>query len=311
MIANRFTQKNVQPRVARRHPMHSGAGLASDLVRRGVANFVKPASIAEETASKPLFAGEQHVLLKSHDGKRYVPLSWAGPKTQVDKRIARGDKPIDETDACAMKHDIAYNNLSKARKAGQITRKQQIASVKKADADFRACASRVKDRPRLGKIASSAIGAKSVVEDLGLLPRSVFSGVEKEDKSGDGPDTKLRKAVARALKQGTTVVQAQPESDTEDEKPQKHGRQIKKVAGLNHQTTPQMGNQFGGNPILLGIAASLLGSLASKAVDKLVERFSGKKQSGSGKASKDDKIKFLLKNVKAQELINAVETIEQ
>ena len=132
MISNRFTQKRVQPKITYRHPMMSGAGLASDVVRRGIANIVKPATIGEEAASKPLYPGEQHALLKSHDGKRYVSHNFSGPGSQVDKRIARGDRPVDQLDGCSFRHDVAYNNLSKARKAKQITRDQQVQGVKKA-----------------------------------------------------------------------------------------------------------------------------------------------------------------------------------
>ena len=38
--------------------------------------------------------------------------SYCGPGTKLDKRLKRGDKPINWVDEVCMKHDIAYSNSS-------------------------------------------------------------------------------------------------------------------------------------------------------------------------------------------------------
>ena len=137
----------------------------------------------------------------------------------------------------------------------------------------------------------------------------MFSGIDKKQE-GDGPDAKMRKAVAQALKRGEVVVRPPKDDDEEEEKvPQKKGRQVKTYAGLNH-SMPQVG---GFPPLLLGIAGSLLSSLAVSGVEKLIDHFTGdKKQKGKGgrELSKQEKIDFLLKNVHPQKIINAVESIQ-
>jgi hypothetical protein len=36
--------------------------------------------------------------------------NYCGPGTKLDKRLARGDKPVNRTDEICKKHDIAYKN---------------------------------------------------------------------------------------------------------------------------------------------------------------------------------------------------------
>ncbi|EFA12460.1 hypothetical protein TcasGA2_TC002158 [Tribolium castaneum] len=55
---------------------------------------------------------EMH-LIDYDKSKGFRKYNYCGPGTKVDKRLARGDKPINELDAECMKHDIVYNNYSK------------------------------------------------------------------------------------------------------------------------------------------------------------------------------------------------------
>jgi hypothetical protein len=197
-----------------------------------------------------------------------------------------------------MLHDISYNTLTKAVKSGKIDRKTYLQGVKSADDKFRGCASSVVDRPKLGKIASSAIGAKAFAENIGLIPTTMFSGAGKKEPK---PADKLRRMAMLAVKRGTNIVQAEKEDDKEQE------IQVKKkvkVVGLS------TGNQEGGfPPLLVGLAASLLASLAEKGIEKLVEHFSGKRGGGElEKMSKQDKIDHLLKTVDPTLLINEIQS---
>lgn len=278
----------------RMHCMH-GRGL-DETARKGIAHLVKRATPQEEAHSRPLFAGEKHALLLSEDGKRYVPHGWSGPGTHVDKRLALGVKPVDQVDACSKAHDIAYNNLSKARKAGKITKEEHIKGVKTADDVFRMCSKKVTDRPKLAKLAGTLIATKGVAEDVGVISREKFSGV------GDGPTKKLMKNVNKALSQGSMIVQC---SNEEDEQVCKKGRHSKiDIAGLT-----KCSMQGGFPPVLVAIAGSVLAGLASKAVEKLIDHFTEGNQTGKGKATKKKNIQFLLENVDPQKLINAVDEL--
>jgi hypothetical protein len=292
MIVNRFTHKHIQSK-----GLH-GSGLIDETVRKGLAYAVKRASPEEEALSRPGYPGEKHVILLSQDGKRYVTQNWSGPGTNVDARLSRGDKPTDQVDACSMLHDISYNNLTKAVKAKKIDRKTYLEGVKKADDTFRACASSVTDRPRLGKIASTAIGAKALAEDLGIIPTSMFSGAGKKAPK---PADKLRRMAMAAVKGGSLVVKAEVEDEIPVEKSSKKKVHIK---GVTIGST-----QVGGfPPLLVGLAASLLASLAEKGIEKLVEHFSGKKGNGLDQASKQEKIDHLLSTVDPSLLINEIQS---
>ena len=295
MIVNRFSHKH-----GRAGKGLHGGGIADEAVRKGLAYAVRRATPLEEATSKPGFAGERHALLLSQDGKRYVSHNYSGPQTRVDGRLARGDRPVDQVDACSMVHDISYNSMSKAAKAGKLSKAQHLQGIKSADAKFRACASSATDRPLLGKVASSAIGAKAFAENIGIIPTSMFSGAGI--KINAKPADKLRRMALLAVKRGTNIVQVEPEAEQDNEVPMK--KRIKKV-GLN---TSALDKEGGFPPLLVGLAASLLASLAEKGIEKLVEHFVGKKGSGMEEGmSKQDKIDYLLKNVNPTLLINEVQ----
>lgn len=59
--------------------------------------------------------------------------NFTGPGTNLEARLARGDKPVDPTDEASMIHDIAYNNISKDLKAKRISKKEAYTRVRRAD----------------------------------------------------------------------------------------------------------------------------------------------------------------------------------
>jgi hypothetical protein len=293
MIVNRFTHKHSKTTGG----LHGG-GFVDETVRKGIAYLVKRASPEEETITRPGYLGEKHVMLLSQDGKRYANHNFSGPGTNVDARLARGDKPVDQVDACSMLHDISYNTLTKAVRAKKIDRKTYLQGVKSADDKFRACASSVVDRPKLGKIASTAIGAKAFAEDIGLIPVSIFSGGGKKDPK---PADKLRRMAMNAVRGGSMIVRAEPDEDIPVEKSSRKKVHVKGITVGNSQAG-------GFAPLLIGLAGSLLAGLAEKGIEKLIEHFSGKKGGGLEGMSKQDKIEHLLKTIDPTMLINEIQS---
>ncbi len=49
--------------------------------------------------------------------------NFCGPGTDLSKRLARGDKPINKLDACCMVHDVVYSETSSSSKRVEADRK--------------------------------------------------------------------------------------------------------------------------------------------------------------------------------------------
>ena len=200
--------------------------------------------LMETNNARPGFGGEKHgISLCSRQAYNFL-----GPGTQVTKRLARGDQPINDLDAAAKQHDTQYLKSSTARKAGTIGHDEFVQKVSAADKQFRSAASVSKDAPILGKIASTAILAKSIAENSGLLSRAVFSGGGKSGADKPKPASRLRESVKNAKKcKKTGLIEVYPEETDE---------------------------QIGGiAPIIAGAALSILSSLAATGVEKLYNHF--------------------------------------
>jgi hypothetical protein len=243
----------------RRANIHKGSGLICD------DEVVKK----ERMNTRPGFSGEKHGYSLC-SGARF---NYLGPSTNVDARLARGDKPINDLDSFAQEHDIAYNKIAKDVKAKRIDRPEFVARVKKADEIFKEKAVKSKDAPILGKIASKAILAKEIGEDLGVLSRSTFSGggmikkPEKEIKPADRLKKKVMQETRKNKKGG--VIEIKPDKEKED--------------------------QEGG--LLGALALSVLSGLATTAIDKLITHFTEDKKGSGMPKTKKEKIKFLAENV--------------
>ena len=121
--------------------------------------------------ARPLFEGEQHTLLKLKNG-RYGRASFMGPKTQVIKRLQRGDPPRTVADKTAKRHDIDYSlalNNTDVRKADE----RMIRSLKKAEKD------RTDSRFNT-KQGLALIGSKIRLEDTGLLNKGSFADINEK-----------------------------------------------------------------------------------------------------------------------------------
>lgn len=141
--------------------------------------------------ARPGYPGEMHArsLNLRHIGMKY---NYAGPFTHYEEREARGDRGINDLDEAARAHDKAYFLAGKAYDKDKDKGKF-VGAVATADKVFRDKASRSKDDPLLGSIASKAIGAKQVAEVAGL-PTTVFSGRGADDPL---PGEKLKKMLKK------------------------------------------------------------------------------------------------------------------
>lgn len=226
-------------------------------------------SMEERQLTRPGFPGEKHAIAVPSLA-RY---NYLGPGTRVDLRTERNDPPINDLDRAAKKHDTLYFSNSKAYKSGQITKPDFLGNVKRADAIFKEEARNSKDAPILGKISANLIGAKEIAEDL-LLPTSIFSGAGMK-KLNNQPKSNPIETLQQLVNNNKNInSNGQPEIHMFAEK-----------------------QEGGFLPVLAGVAlSSILSALTSTAVDKLVDYFSKKPQTGKGVnlIHNKDKIDYLL-----------------
>ena len=123
----------------------------------------------------PLAPGEMHAKkLVRRDGKiKRQNYNYAGPGTNVERRLAQNIQPIDGIDAAAKQHDIDYTLDFQARmKRGQKVSKQEVQA---ADKRF---VNRVKqsrgDNPVFAAVIPPVFKAKEVAENIGALDHTAF-----------------------------------------------------------------------------------------------------------------------------------------
>ena len=79
--------------------------------------------------------------------------NFCGPGTNLEERLARGDKPINELDACCMVHDIVYSETNDSSK--------RVA----ADRKLRNCALKIMANP----LSSASLRAEASIVSLAML----------------------------------------------------------------------------------------------------------------------------------------------
>lgn len=139
--------------------------------------LLSPATVAtaHDTEGRQGFKGERHAVFI--DGKdKGTRAQYLGPRTQYEKRVARGDQGVNDVDKVAKAHDKSYNSIGKALKAGDINKEEFTEQIKMADDVFLRNIVRTKDAPLTASIARKAIQLKSLAEEFGLLNSAVFSG---------------------------------------------------------------------------------------------------------------------------------------
>ena len=139
--------------------------------------------------ARPGFLGEKHMLLPSPYG--LTRANYAGPGTNLNKRLIRGDPPVDGPrgiDAAAKIHDIDYSNA------------RTVKDVRRADNIF---IKRVRDSDQSGlakNIVISAIKAKKIGENIGIFRPDTFTELDMEGEGGDDPMGRLKNKILKRKK---------------------------------------------------------------------------------------------------------------
>lgn len=153
------------PSIKRLSERLAGSGVFQDVL-------MAPAVIAtaKDLPGQPGFPGERHGVFI--DGKdKGTRAAFLGPQTAIKARLQRNDVPVNDVDAVAKAHDIAY------MRAGEIPdKKERQNAIVAADKIFLRDIQRTKDAPLTKAIAEKAIRLKMMAEKLGVLPTTIFSG---------------------------------------------------------------------------------------------------------------------------------------
>jgi hypothetical protein len=104
---------------------------------------------------RPTYPGETHMVTSTG-----VSYNYAGPGTNLQKRLARGDPPLDGPtgiDQCAKTHDIAYNDA------------RTISDVRDSDKVFNRCVANSSANVVSKGLVRNLMRAKMFAEDVNLL----------------------------------------------------------------------------------------------------------------------------------------------
>jgi len=176
------------------------------------------------------------------------------PGTRIDLR--KNTKPINDLDAAAKIHDLAYERIGKMNSNGVLSKRDALAKIHEADNVFIEKASSSKDAPKTGKIASGLMKAKKLGEKVNLIDPKTFSGLGIIQK----PCDRLKEHVGIAKDQSGGIL-----------------------------------------PLIPVIVGAVVSSLSSFAIEKLFNKFSGKKGGSIGeKMDLEDKREFVLKKLEAK-----------
>lgn len=148
-----------------------------------ITDFIS-SKISSNPNARPGYPGERHVFLNTPYG--FTKANFAGPQTQITKRLVRGDKGINQIDEAAKIHDIEYN---------EAKTKQDIRD---ADNKFIRKVKAANDSSDLQKsIVVSAIRAKKIGEDVGVLDVESFTKLPGLRGSGFMSDMELDALIQR------------------------------------------------------------------------------------------------------------------
>lgn len=140
----------------------------------------------------PLAPGEYHAkkIVRRNGKIMRQSYNYAGPGTQVERRLAQNIQPIDGIDAAAKQHDIDYTlDFQKRMKRGEKVSKQE---VQMADKKFLEGVKQNKaDNPVLAAVIPPVFKAKEIAENIGALSHTAFFD-PKTTGSGVVSDIKLK-----------------------------------------------------------------------------------------------------------------------
>jgi len=124
--------------------------------------------------SRPLYPGESHMVEGPTSRYPLSSMNFMGPNTAVEKRLQRGDRPVNDVDRVAMRHDVAYVSA------------RNPADVRAADIEALAGFKRATDDRPVAKLGAAAMKGKMALEDRGLLDPMRYIG--DKTTSGTGYD---------------------------------------------------------------------------------------------------------------------------
>lgn len=75
----------------------------------------------------------EYAPVVSESDSEWFGYRYLGPGTAVHSKVSKGVKPVNDLDAAAMKHDIAYFNITQAYERGEISREEANKRVEQAD----------------------------------------------------------------------------------------------------------------------------------------------------------------------------------
>lgn len=133
--------------------LHGEAGTA-------ITNII--GKVANSDTHRSGFPGERHVILQNSKG-RPQKAEWAGPGTNIDARLARGDMGISGVDRAAKRHDLRYGLAD------------SVADVRRADNLFVDEVGRTQDTAFNKKAALAVIKSKMLLENTGLAKPEDFT----------------------------------------------------------------------------------------------------------------------------------------
>lgn len=120
--------------------------------------------------ARDVFPGEKHIILPTKHG--LTRANFAGPGTQVEKRVKRGDRGVDGArgiDAIARRHDLAYV-AARTKEDIRVADDTMIADVRRSSAGSKTKA-----------IVMAALKAKKLGEDLKIFDVNTFTQVIEDD----------------------------------------------------------------------------------------------------------------------------------
>ena len=185
-------------------PITQGQGIKKTKPKKGKGikeGFIKVVQKVNDTIDNniepipediPLQPGEYHAkkIVRKNGKIMRQNYNYAGPGTQVERRLAQNIQPIDGIDAAAKQHDIDYTlNFQKRMKRGEKVSKQE---VQMADKKFLEGVKQNKaDNPVLAAVIPPVFKAKEVAENIGALSHTAFFD-PKTTGSGVVSDIKLK-----------------------------------------------------------------------------------------------------------------------
>ena len=184
-------------------PITQGQGIKKTKPKKGKGvkeTFIKVVQKVNDTIDNniepvpediPLAPGEYHAkkIVRRNGKIQRQNYNYAGPGTQVERRLAQNIQPIDGIDAAAKQHDIDYTlNFQKRMKRGEKVSKQEVQMADKKFVD--SVKQNKADNPIFATVIPPVFKAKEIAENVGALSHTAF--FDPSTGSGVMSDTKLK-----------------------------------------------------------------------------------------------------------------------